>query len=119
MKFMKEKTKYNKVPLVVAIQIMTHIYTPLLNFYKEMAKNGCYSECTMCKTYALKSFNACKEKNSDFFILNEWSYTLDKISDDVIRLTDKYFGKFGESLWLAIAKVFECCRNDMYKVEYK
>lgn len=116
---MRKRTKYNKVPLVVAIQLMNRIYTPILNFYKEMVKNQRFGECTMCKKYTLDSFNACMKQDRQFFIFKEYSYTLDTVSDNVIYLLDKYHQKFGERLWLALAKIFECTRNDMYRIEYK
>lgn len=116
---MRKSKPYSKVPLVVAINMMNHIYTPIMRFYREMAKNQTFNYCSMCKTYVLKSFNACMAKNREFFILNDWTYTLDKVSDDVVGIVDKYFKKFGDSLWYALAKLFDCIRNDLNKESVK
>lgn len=105
--------KKNKVPLVVAYHIMDKVYTPIIKFYTEMAKNGCFNYCSTTKRYITCSISACDNCDIDFFDNRDYSFTLNGVSKDIKWIHDKFIDKTGNVLFGALGHLFRRILNDL------
>lgn len=110
------KTNYKRVSTAIALQIMMKVYSPIIKFYKEMVKNECYDYSSKCKKYVVRGLNELRDNKIDMFLNDDYTFTLDKVSEDIVAIHNKYIDVCGNSLFVALSKVFECLLKDINKI---
>lgn len=112
----KKIKKSDKVSVVLAFRIMQEVYSPIFKFYKEMKRLGHGEYILLTHQYIIDAMNHLQDEDIDHFIESKYTYTLNHVSNSIVRLYDLYYADFQNSYFGALVKVFQHLDEDLLNV---
>lgn len=97
----------NKVSLIIGLQLMQKVYTPLHQFHTNMLSVHSDTYLSLINTFLIKGRDKIIQRDLDWFDHLNYSITLNSIGKNIYGIYKKYKSKIDDNFYCALLKLFD------------